>query len=292
MFLLLAACRRQPSSTVFVDPALATLVPADTVFIAGARVQQLQSTPFYQRYVLQGKLLPAEKFARETGIDIHKDVWEVLIPFDGKTFTVMLRGKFAEMGLEPRLGREGAQRMGYKGYTILGDEERAVIFLNPTTAIAGSTPALKRVVDGRNTTSGIPARLSNRIQSIAATNQAWFVGSLPVQTPKVGSLEMPAQLLRSVDLITGVFDLRSGVQAHISAISRSDADAKRVSEALQALIGFTRLSTPGDRSELFRLYDRIEVQNAGSTVHVRANVPPDLLEQVIQRAQPVNGATR
>src|SRR5262245_2888517 len=104
-------CKRQPAPTIVVDPALAMLVPADTVFIGGIHVQQLQPTPIYQRYFREAKLSLVEQFARNTGISVQKDPWEVVACSDSKTTWVMLRGKFAEMGLEPRISREGAQRL-------------------------------------------------------------------------------------------------------------------------------------------------------------------------------------
>src|SRR4051812_34544356 len=45
------ACTRQPSPTVFLDPALAVLVPRDTTLLAGIRMQRLKTTPFYDSLI-------------------------------------------------------------------------------------------------------------------------------------------------------------------------------------------------------------------------------------------------
>jgi hypothetical protein len=206
-----AACRRQTSRAVFVDPALATLVPADAVWIFGLRLEQIKETTLYRRYIATGRTPLIEQFQRDTGIDVRNDIWEVLIPYDGRTALVMLRGRFTEFGLEPRVNREGARRLGYKGYTILGDDRMAVLFLNPTTAVAAAYDALKRLVDDRDRTAGMPARLAARLGTIAASNQVFFAS----------------------DFVAGGFDLRDGVKG--TAFVDSKEDARRFEEALHRM---------------------------------------------------------
>jgi hypothetical protein len=91
LLVALAGCRPKPAPIVLVDPALAILVPPDAVLLAGVRMKQL----------------------RESGIDPRKDVWELLITSDGKDTVVMARGKFSELGMEPKLEREGVRRFAY-----------------------------------------------------------------------------------------------------------------------------------------------------------------------------------
>jgi hypothetical protein len=252
---VLSACRQQPSPTVFVDPALATLVPADTVFITGIRVQQLRSTPVYQRYVLGRKLPVVENFARDTGIDPRKDLWEVLIPSDGKATWVMLRGKFTEMGMEPRINREDVQRMRYKGYSMLGDERMAVMFLNPTTAVAASTAGLRRIVDNRDKGTGIPAWLYDRVKSIPSSNQVWFAGNPGELKPWI-----------LANMVTGAVDFHRGINARVDATAGSDQDAQRVTSALR------ELRAPG-----------LDVRSNGSKVEVEIHASADRLDEFMRR---------
>jgi hypothetical protein len=235
---LVCGCQRHTSPTVFVDPALATLAPRDTVFIAGLRIQQLPQQP---------KSNLAEKFARESGIDITRNLWEVLIPSDGKTTWIMLRGKFSEMGMEPRVDKEGAQRLSHKGYTILGDDQMAVLFLNPTTAVASTPAALRRIIDNRDAGAGIPASLQAQIKDIPSTNQAWFAGRLP-----------------DVGEVAGGIDFRSGATPRLTVRARTAAEAQRLAEMLR------------------RLFDGVEVDDA----HVKLNVPSNRLDDLISLFSP------
>ena len=140
-----------------------------------------------------------------------------MIPSDGTTTWVMLRGKFAEMGMEPRVNREGAQRLGYKGYTMLGDERMAVLFLNPTTAVAasaaGTTPHHRQPRAG----TGIPAWLQAQINNIPSTNQAWFAGVLP-----------------EIGQIAGGLDFRSGGDVRLTADAKTASDGTKICAKVDA----------------------------------------------------------
>ena len=230
--LFLFGCQRHTSPTIFVDPALAPLVPADTVFIAGVRVQQLPRRP---------KLTVVEKFVHESGVDVGKDLWEVLIPSNGKDTWVMLRGKFSEMGMEPRVDKEGAKRLNYKGYPILGDDRMAVLFLNPTTAVAATPVALRRIIDNRETGAGIPQALQTQIRTIPSSNQAWFAGDLP-----------------DIGQIAGGVEFRSGVNPRLTATGEQK---------------FAEMSR--------RLFDGVQVRENGPRVQVTLDVPYQRLDDLI-----------
>ena len=58
-------CRPAPRTTVFIDPALSTLVPADTVFLAGLRLDKLRDTPAYKKFLSSVPLPGAEQFRRD-----------------------------------------------------------------------------------------------------------------------------------------------------------------------------------------------------------------------------------
>src|SRR4051794_28371336 len=215
------SCHRQGSATVFVDPALAALVPADTVMVGGVRMEQLAKTKFWTDYVQKGRVPMVEDFRKRTGIDLGKDLWELLLASSVKDNLVLIRGKFSDMGLEPKLQREGADRFSYKGMIMIGDQRNAVLFLNPSTAVAGSTESLKRVVDNRNNVTGIPIDLDQRVKKIPSTNQAWFVSKLGAGViPELGGGNAGVftgilQLARSVHFATGAVDLRTEFDGHI-----------------------------------------------------------------------------
>src|SRR5690349_21781021 len=105
--LFLAGCRKEASSTVYVDPALATLVPPDTIMLAGVRMEKLAATQFWRDYVNKGRVPMLEQFRKRTGLNPEKDIWELLVASSQKEAVMLIRGKFSEMGLEPKLDLEG-----------------------------------------------------------------------------------------------------------------------------------------------------------------------------------------
>ena len=222
--LTLAACRPKPSPNIVIDPALITLVPADTIWLAGARMDPIRSTEIYKKYVVNQKIQMLDEFTKKTGLDPRSDLWEFLIAGDGKEVLVMTRGHFSEMGLEPKLNIEGAERMSYKGFTMQGDERAAVVFTNSSTAIAGPTSALRRLIDHRSQSDGGPPKwLTERAAAIPSTNQIWFVGSVANQLgklmPEAGVQGMNAgQFLDALQLLTLQIDLQTGMKLHADGL--------------------------------------------------------------------------
>src|SRR5712691_3920812 len=119
--LVLSACRAKPAGGVKVDPALVTLVPADTVLLVGTRVEALEKTPVYQKYLADRQVLQIEDFAMQTGIDPRKDLRELLFVSNGKQGVLLGRGKFANQA-EPH---------------VIGNAQTAVAFINSSTAAVG-----------------------------------------------------------------------------------------------------------------------------------------------------------
>jgi hypothetical protein len=172
-----ASCNRAVSPTVFLDPALAVLVPPDTRLIAGIRMQRLLANPKFQAIVPDSRTY--RSFREDTGLPLESTVWEYLLTYNGADWLVLMRGKFTEMGMEPRLDKPEARRVSVEGIPVFGDENGAIGFLNPTTAIAGKLDAVIRAVEGRNRTSGVPEPLEQMAKKIPSDNVVWFASTGP-----------------------------------------------------------------------------------------------------------------
>jgi hypothetical protein len=282
--LLATGCGTKPSPNVYIDPALAVLVPPDTIALAGVRMEQLSKTPFYKEWVEKRKLSWVEEFRRRSGLDPTRDLWEVLITSDGKSSLVLIRGRFAEHGIEPKLDLEGAKRFSYKGYTLIGNDEHAVVFLNPTTAAAGRTPDLHRLVDRRNEVTGLPAGLESRARAIPSSNQAWFVANIAGHLPAAAG-EAPgmfagiAGMLKTVQFASGGLDVRQTFRSNITIETGNEQEAEQLRGALRALLGLGRLNTSEDRREMLTVFDGMQVSRETKVVRFSTDVPFDLLEK-------------
>jgi len=282
--LLFAACGQKVDVGVKVDPALAALIPPDTVLLAGTRVEALLKTVVYQKYFAQRSFPQMEKFAQQTGLDVRKDLWELLFVSNGHQGVLLGRGKFANE-MEPKLEKQGAQRFVYKGHNLIGNDRAAVMFVNSSTAAVGETAALESLIDHRQESNGPPALLAAQMKEIPAEVQFWAAyagGSIQLPFPENSNLANVNKLLSSVQSGTVYFDLRTGLNGVATGVCSSEQGAQDVQGALKALVGLGRLSTPADRPELLSAYDSIRITQDSRRVKVYIDVPQELADKFLE----------
>lgn len=282
-----ASCQKSTtSSAVRVDPALTTLIPANTSVLVGAKLDKLRETQVYQKHFAQMSFPRLDDFARQTGLDPRKDVWEILFASDGKQSGVLMaRGKFPTSELEPKLEQQGATRTRYKGYSLFGDERNAAFFMNSSTALAGSTERLKTIIDNRDRAgAGIPATLEPQVNAVPAAAQFWavFTGSginLPfANDSNLGNLN---QIVRSIENGRFSADLRNGFEFQANGNCTTDSDARKIHDLLKGVVGIGRLSTPENQPEMLKVYDAIEIKQEGRAVNVAATAPQQIVDKFL-----------
>jgi hypothetical protein len=281
--LLSVGCRHK-EQIAFIDPALATLTPPDTTLLVGARLDKIRQTTTYQRHFASAHIAALDRFATQTGLDPSKDLWETLFASNGSQSVLMIRGRFPA-DVAPRIQREGATRTAYRGYTLIGDEKSAIFFMNPTTALAGGTPVLMRIIDRQNEhlSYGIPASLMALLRTIPPDSQFWavFLGNgARIPVPESSNLANLNNLIRTVSSGTFAVDLRNGLDARAVVMCDSDADAKQTAESLQGLLNIARAAS-SRRPDMVKTFDTIHVALAQRKVELSANVPQDLVDRVV-----------
>ena len=286
--LVLTACRQQTNTgSLRIDPTLASLVPDDTLFLMGADVEAIRNTSVYQKHIGIIELPRLNEFTRQTGVDPRKDLAEVLSMSNGKNGIFMARGDFNVRDLEARLDKQGGRRFAYKGLNFFGDERNAITFLNSKIALAGSTGALKSIVDNRsNGRRGLPAPLADRLRSVPAGSQIWvaFIGGaqgLDVTVPENSNLAAVIRLLRGIESAALGMDIRNGFDLSGDATCKTEDNAKQLRLALKAVIGLGRLSTPDNQPDLLKVYDAIQVDQNQTKVVVTAHIPPELADKFV-----------
>jgi hypothetical protein len=285
--LLMSACQR-PQPGVRIDPALATIIPADTVMAAGVKVEAIRQTPLYAKYIEKIEPLRVGDFARKTGFDPRKDLYELLAASNGEDAIVMARGKFSPLGLEPKAG-DGIPRTSYKGLTLLGDEKSSIAFINPSVAVAAPLPVLRHFLDHRTETSGPPPALAARLKQIRPDSQVWAAAiggeNLIRLIPQDGNLANLNRVLADVQSATVSIDLRFGLDFLGQAVYSDEKSARQTTEALRALLGFARLNTPSSEPDLLKAYDGIQVNQLNNTMKVTANLTNPMLDRLTEAAQ-------
>lgn len=266
------------------------MISADTRALAGIDISALKNTEFYKR---EGGRLNAsglDSMSERIGLDPRRDLSGVAVAWDGKKFLLIVEGHFSPADLERKLTADGAHETPYRKYKLLGDVKNAVAFLNQELAIAGPLdalePAIDRFEDGQG---GVPESLQGQMDKIPKNDQLWLAstGGLPFVEMKMRS-DIESALSNIVDYVNGTSEgikIDSGLhlQAEIGCVS--ERGAKRVHDALRGVIGFGRLSTKDNETELLRVYDSIQVNRKQQIVDIRADLTGDLADALLNRLQ-------
>src|SRR5438105_3424609 len=190
LLVLLSSCAAPKPTGAQIDPALSILIPPDTVIAIAVHADKLRMTSVYQKYLADRSFPQLDNMAHLTGMDPRKDLWQLLFLSDAKHNVVLGRGNFGD-DMELKLEREGAKRIGYKSYYLIGTDEGAVVFFSSTTAAVGNVESLKALLDARGKSKGPPAAMAERMKEIPADAQVWAAyigGSIRVPFPLPGNL--------------------------------------------------------------------------------------------------------
>ncbi|MDQ6699803.1 MAG: hypothetical protein M3Z36_06430 [Acidobacteriota bacterium] len=292
-FLLLAvlipACR---SDSGRVDPVLAQLVPADAVSLFGARMDQIKSTPLYQKLIAQKKLQQFDEFAAETGFDPRRDVRELVVASNGKDTVVLARGNFHLSNVQ------GVAKSMYKGYTLYTRDDAGYSLLDSSTAVAGNLAELRAALDQYKTGNrAATAALLAKAQAIPGQYQVWAVSIggadfLARNLPQSGNGANFGKIFRSLENTMFEADLRNGLDAIAQGNCHTAKDAKDLGDAARGLVGFGRLSVPENQPELLRLWDGIHVDQKDRNLTITAKISQDLVDKLVQMVESGNRPAR
>ena len=202
----------------------------------------------------------------------------------------MVRGDFAsELGKEPEVHIEGAQRTGYKGYSLVGTEDESSFRRTPGIAVVAPIPGLKRLIDSRNEPSSAPKWLLDRAAAIPSTNQIWFVGSTAGATekfvPPKSAFSNYTQFVDRMQFLTAQIDVSRGLKVHIEGECADEKSARGIHDALRAVLGMLRLNTATDATDLLRAYDAVKISWNQKTVTIDTDMPMRQVDALLSLAK-------
>jgi len=286
--LALAGCQGKKTATeARIDPTLEAMVPADTVFAVNANIDAIRETPVYQKLLSRVPLPQLDEFTKQTGLDPRKDLSQILSCSNGTHGLLLARGRFNIAGLEQKLEARGAKRFEYKNHRLFGNEETAFLFLNTSTAAAGSAAQLRSLIDqGSGGGRGLPPALRDLVRTIPANDQIWAALSggleaMNATVPPNSNLANIVNALKSIDTATLGMDLSKGLNLDAEVSCKTERDAKFVHDMVRGLVGMGRLNTPDNQPELLKLYDAIQVTQLQTRAQVTANIPADLADRFL-----------
>jgi len=276
------------TSGVSVNPAFRSLVPKETKALASIDVDGLKSSGVYKRHkdLLNTPLLDA--MSERIGVDPRRDVSNLLVAWNGKEAVVFARGGFDVTALETKMRSLGARPMGYRGYTLFGDNRESLAFLKRRVAVAGAGSVVRSEIDlEKNGGGGVSEELAARLAAVPRGDQIWAVsrGGLPFAEAQIRSDIQSAlsNIVSYVDATSFGIGVDKGVHLNAEIVCISNEGAQRVNDALRGGIGLARLTTQDNEADLLRVYDAVQVSRDQQTVRVRADLSAELTDKLAAR---------
>jgi hypothetical protein len=285
-YILLLLATASLATAERVDNVLARMVPDNTITLIGMRMEQLRSTPLFQKLIAQQKLPQFDEFSKESGFDPLRDVRDLILASNGKQTVLLARGNF-HLTLPAK-----TTRLNYHGYVIVlsgngPDHNAGFCVLDSTLAVAGPVPALEAALDQyKSGKSNNAAALLSRARSIEEAYQLWVVST---GSQAFISENMPAgpagldvsRIFRTLQNVLLEADLRTGLKGFIEGVCGTPQDAKALSDATRGMVGMGRLNTPENQPDLLRLWDGVKVQQTDRKVTVTVDIGQDLINQLL-----------
>jgi len=277
-------------------PAELAYVPADARMVAYADVRDVMNSELRQKmrqFEPQGSTDAKNQFENETGIDIERDVDQIMAAAwtsntPNSPPLVLARGRFDEDRIETLLREHGGTVQDYKGKRLLvmsDNQHVAVSFVEPGLVVAGSPAAVQKAIDTKLAGTGSVvdnAEVMKLIKDVDDGN-AWAVAKFDSLTTQ----QLPPEIARQLPPInwfaaSGHID--SGVRGVVRVDAKDEKSAQDLRQVIQGVMALARLQA-GQRAEFADLLNSLELGGQGTTVSLGFSVPGSLIETLGKTVQ-------
>jgi hypothetical protein len=286
--ILLAQCGPKSQTGARVDAELEGLIPGDTVHLVGARMEAIRSSPLTALLLEQRQNASLEELTQRTGIDVRRDVDEMLVTNNGKQTLLLIKGKFKRGEVEKKLETNGFAVSNHNTRKLFVNGEYGVAFASDSVTVSGPSALVRAALD-QGGKKPIPERLAALVRALPSNPHVWAVslGRLPAMGFAEGSnFSNLERAFSAIDTALVSADLSRGLNLEIDAKYTGEAEAKQVHGALRGLIGLGRLTAPPDKPELLRVLDAFVIAQDGAKLRVKADLAADLLAKVVNQISP------
>ena len=277
-----AGCERKAAAPPLgIDARLAAMVPREATILAGFRMDRVRKSPLYEKY-FRNRIPVGGNTAKEM-MQFQEQIDEVVAAVTGKDTLVLACGRLDRAAIEAKLRSSHAPEATIAGRPGFLKDNVALVLLDGGVAVAGARAQVEDALTRAGKVVSLPARFFQASKNIPAESGVWVisVGRLPaLPIPERSNMANLPRLLQNVELGTASADLSAGLRFSAAATCTSEDDAKQIQTMFRGLIGMARLSTPNDKPELLKVYDRIELKQSARSVEINADLPVDVIETV------------
>jgi hypothetical protein len=268
-----------------------TYVPSQAHMVAFANVHDLATSELRQKMrALEPNADARNQFEKETGVDVERDVDQVLVaawPSDPNSTPqgqplLLARGRFDTVRIEGVAREHGGQVEEYKGKRLIVIDSHpakmAIGFLEPGLIAAGSAMAIHQAIDTKES-STLSVTSNGEVMNLISEAQGgttWAVARFDSLTAR----SLPPQLAQQLPPInwfsaTGYVD--GGVRGTIRAEAKDDKSAQDLREVVRGFMALARLQA-GDKAQFSELVNSLELGGQGKTVSLEFSIPANLID--------------
>jgi hypothetical protein len=281
-------------------------VPADARMVAFVDVHDLATSEVRQKMrAFQPNGDGQKQFEAETGIDIERDVDQVLVaasPSGGNVPPgqplMLARGRFDTVKIEALVREHDGQVEDYKGVRLVvaatpkQPMHMAVGFIEPGLIAAGDIAAIHHAIDAKMSGSGSITGNAEVMQLIKEVDDgnAWAVARFDALT--MGSIPPQlAQQLPPINWFSISSHIDSGIRGTIRAEAKDDKSAQDLREVVRGFMALARLQV-GQKAQFSELVNSLELGGEGKTVSLQFDVPSQMIDALgalsARRREPQN----
>ncbi len=313
------------------DQQLVNMVMPDAKVIAGINVDSARNSPFGTFMLSQ---LPAsdagfQKFVEASGFNPRTDLQEVLMATTGghgtpsnlaavspeskvvaaaKDGLILARGNFNVEKISALAKADGKQNVEtYNGAMLISDPNMtgsAMAFLDSKILVAGDLKNVKAAIDRRTQANTLDPELTNKVNSLSASQDAWAVSIAPLSALNAGAAggdptlqgALGGDLFKKITETSGGIKFGTLIQLTTELVAMDEKNATALSDVVKFLAGMVAMNAgppKGAPPFIMTILQSIDVQAQGNVVSVTLSAPEDQVEGLINSMQPSKpGATK
>jgi hypothetical protein len=301
------------------------MVMPDAKVIAGINVDSTRNSPFGTFMLSQ---LPAsdagfQKFVEASGFNPRADLQEVLMattgghgtPLNGAAVTpeskvvaaakdglILARGNFNVEKISALAKADGKQNVEtYNGAMLISDPKNgtasAMAFLDSKILVAGDLKNVKAAIDRRTQANTLDPELTNKVNSLSASQDAWVVSIAPLSALNAGAAggdptlqgALGGDLFKKITETSGGIKFGTLIQLTTELVAMDEKNATALSDVVKFLAGMVAMNAgppKGAPPFIMTILQSINVQAQGNVVSVTLSAPEDQVEGLINSMQP------
>jgi len=268
------------------DSELLQFVAPDTRILIDIKVGRILNSPLGKEITPQLRATSPElqDILSKAKFDPTRDLEEILITGSGANSgpaLMLARGNFDIAAIESFLPGSDKRTTMYEGATILsnpGHGAGAVAFIGNSILIGGdSVQRVQAAIRRRGQPTALGSQLAAKVRALDGRYDIWGIslaslGSLRSSLPSNSNLQQAAELLQSIQEISGGVRQSPDIEMSLEMVTKTEKDAQSLADGLKLITG---LMTMNQQNKSGLKADSLRMEVVARTVRFSVHVPEE-----------------